>query len=91
MTRAEALRRIRRLAGDSANVVFTSHAKVQMRRRGITPLDVLNVPRRGGITEGPALDLKGCWRCTMQRFAAGENVTAVVAICELTLVVVTAY
>lgn len=91
MTRAEALRRIRQLAGDSANVVFTAHAKAQMRRRHITPLNVLNLLRQGGITEGPALDLKGCWRCTMRRFAAGENVAAAVAICDTTLVVVTAY
>lgn len=91
MTRAEALGRIRHLAGDSANVVFRPHAKAQMRRRLITPLEVLNLLRHGGITEGPALDLKGCWRCTMQRFAAGENVTAAIAICDMTLVVVTAY
>jgi Domain of unknown function (DUF4258) len=91
MTRADALRRIRHLAGDSVNVVFRPHAKAQMRRRGITPLEVLNVLRHGGITEGPALDLKGCWRCTMQRFAAGENVTTAVAICDTTVVIVTAF
>jgi len=91
MTRAEALRRIRNLAGDSANAVFSSHAKVQMRRRRVSPLEVLKVLRHGGITEGPALDLKGCWRCTMQRFAAGENLTVAVAICDMTLVVVTVY
>jgi hypothetical protein len=46
MTRAEALRRIRRLAGDSANVVFTDHAKTRMRQRRVTPLEVLEVLRK---------------------------------------------
>jgi hypothetical protein len=38
-----------------------------MRQRGVTPLEVLEVLRKGGIVEGPAPDLEGCWRCTMQR------------------------
>jgi hypothetical protein len=91
MTRAEALRRIRHLAGDSANVVFTNHAKQRMRQRDVTPLEVLEVLRKGAITEGPAPDVKGCWRCTMERFAAGEDLAVAVAICDMTLVVITVY
>jgi hypothetical protein len=62
-----------------------------MRQRRVTPLEVLKVLRKGGITEGPAHDLKGCWRCTMQRFAAGESLSLAVAICEATLVIITVY
>lgn len=91
MTRAEASKRIRQLAGNSANVVFLPHARSQMRMRHITPAEVLKALSRGAITEGPALDLKGRWRCTMQRLAAGENLSVAVAICDATLVVVTTY
>ena len=31
------------------------------------------------MTEGPALDIKGYWRCTMERLAAGEEVTVIVS------------
>lgn len=62
-----------------------------MRQRHITPLDVPNLLHCGGITEGPARDLRGCWRCTMRRFAAGENLSVAVAICDMSLVIITVY
>ncbi|MDX2224117.1 MAG: hypothetical protein SFV21_15310 [Rhodospirillaceae bacterium] len=40
------------------------------------------------IVEGPALDAKGCWRCTMTRLAAGERIKVVVAIVPVDLVLV---
>jgi hypothetical protein len=91
MTRIQALRRIRHLAGDSADVVFTNHAGRRMRQRRVTPLEVLEVLRKGAITEGPAPDVKGCWRCTVKRFAAGEDLSVAVAVCDMTLVVITVY
>ncbi len=91
MTPAEARQRIAALAGDSANVVLSLHAKSRMRKRNITLLEVLNTLRKGAIAEGPAFDLQGCWRCTMRRFAAGEDVSVTVAIRDSTLVIVTAY
>ena len=86
-----ALRRIRELAAESVNVVFTQHAKRQMRTRTITPPQVIDVLRLGSIVEGPALDAYGCWKCTMRRFAAGETTHVAVALCDSELVVITAY
>ncbi len=91
MTRPVALKRIRALAGDSARVSFSRHAEQRLGQRGITAREVFGVLHQGRITEEPALDLKGCWRCTMTRFAAGEDVVVVVAICGDRLVVVTMF
>ena len=91
MTRPAALGRIRALSADTANVVLGPEAPRRMRQRRITWADVIKVLQRGSITEGPALDQKGCWRCRMERFAAGETVRVVVSICDDTLVVITTF
>lgn len=91
LTRPTALRTIRRLAADSAAVLFTAHARQQMRKRRITPRQVFGVLLKGGIDEGPSLDSYDCWRCTMRRYAAGETVIVVAAICGDGLVIVTAF
>jgi hypothetical protein len=41
--------------------------------------------------EGPAIDQKGGWRCTVQRFAAGEKISVVVSIYDDGLVVITTF
>jgi hypothetical protein len=69
-----ARRRIRELAKDTANVVPGPEAPGRMRKRKITWTQIIMVLQKGEITEGPALDSKGGWRCTMERFAAGEDV-----------------
>jgi hypothetical protein len=91
MTRPVALRTIRRLAAEGATLRFTVHARDQMRRRQITPRQVLGVLLKGGIEEGPSRDSHGCWRCTMRRYAAGETAVVVAAICGDRLVIVTAF
>jgi len=91
MTRPAALKRIRALAEDSSRVVFSRHAEQRLGTRGITVRKEFGVLRHGRVTEGPALDVKGCWRCAMSRFEAAEDVTVVVAICDDRLIVVTAY
>lgn len=91
MARPVALKRIRTPAEDLSRVSFSPHAHQRLGKRGITVRKVFGVLRQGSITEGPALDPKGCWRCAMTRFAAGEDVVVVVAICDERLVVVTTY
>jgi len=74
-----ALRIIRAAAADSSRVIWLSHAKKRMRRRRINPKQVISCLLKGVITEGPAPDIQGYWRCTMQRLAAGEELTVVVS------------
>jgi hypothetical protein len=62
-----------------------------MRLRKINWNEVLKVLASGQITEGPYLDNKGCWRCTMERFASGEELKVVVAISGGTLIAITAF
>lgn len=76
----QALRIIREAAKDTDRVAFHPHAKSRMRKRRINPTQVYSCLRLGVIIEGPALDIKGCWRCTMYRLAAGEEVKVVVSI-----------
>jgi hypothetical protein len=62
-----------------------------MRQSKITWAEIIKVLQMGAIIEGPALDQKGCWRCSMERYAAGEEVKVVVSICDDTLVVITTF
>lgn len=80
MTPAAMLRRIRDLAAIDANVRLTAHARSRMAERGILIRQVLAVLRMGVIAEGPSLNIRGNWQCTLRRFAAGADVHVVVAI-----------
>lgn len=90
MSKPVALKRIRALTQQS-HVVPSTELPGRMRKRQITWAEIIKVLLQGWIVEGPALDIKGCWRCTMKRFAAGEDVTVVVSICDDTLVVITTF
>lgn len=79
ITEHRALNTIRAAAADSSRVVLLSHAKQQMRKRRINAKQVISCLQKGVIIEGPALDSKGYWRCTMQRLAAGEEIKVVVS------------
>jgi hypothetical protein len=62
-----------------------------MKKRKITPAEVIRALLKGVITEGPVHDIKGCWRSTMERRMAGESLAVSVSICGDDLVIVTAY
>lgn len=79
ITAATARPIIQEIAKDTSRIVILDHAKRRMRKRRITPSQVFSCLRKGIVTEGPALDDKGFWRCTMRRLAAGEEVTVVVS------------
>ena len=66
-------------AVDSANVVFTTHARLRMRQRYINDPMVLDVLRNGIMTSKPEPDMKHTGlKCRMLRYAAGVQVAVVV-------------
>jgi len=77
---AEAKRLLQQIAAESDAVHFTQHARQQMRKRKITPLQVINCLRKGRITESPCLDLHGNWQLRIERYACGEEIGCGVAI-----------
>jgi len=78
----EGLRRqIAALAADSAKVVLTEHAREQMAARQVTLPQVLEVLRRGGVSEPAHQHLRtGDWRCTLERRVAGDLVRVAAAV-----------
>lgn len=66
-------------AQDSAQVVFTTHARQRMRQRYINDPMVLEVLRQGVLASTPEPDIKHPGlKCRMQRFVAGVQVAVVV-------------
>ncbi|MET0049173.1 MAG: DUF4258 domain-containing protein [Sedimenticola sp.] len=72
LSAARAQQVIKEIADDhSERVVYTAHAKKQMRKRHITRVQVLRCLRHGQITEGPARSAKGNWQFTIESYSAG--------------------
>jgi hypothetical protein len=61
-----------------------------MSERAITLPDILEVLRRGSVTEGPFLNTHRNWQATMTRFAAGQEIQVAVVIDD-GVIVITAY
>lgn len=80
MTEVAAKRLLVRISEQSVNVIFTDHARKQMRARKITIPQVLNCMKKGRITEAPCMDHAGLWKVTVERYASGENIGCAVAI-----------
>ncbi len=83
---------VRRLALDSKNVFFSSHATDRMDERGITTLDVLRVLRVGDIVgEIEAGKGTGEWKCKIveRRRRAREIGVATVVMWESKLLIKT--
>lgn len=80
MTEQHAKRMLAEIAASSISVVFTDHARKQMRKRRITLPQVVSCLKKGKITEAPVLDHYGNWKVTVERYACGENVGCGVAI-----------
>lgn len=77
----EMLARIQRLAKESKNVAFSSHAEERMDERGITDLDALRVLRSGSISgaiEPGAYE--GEWKCKIIAPVKGRREVGVVTI-----------
>lgn len=92
LSSANALKMIRKLALDSANVVIVPHGKKRGRQRHITRSQIEACVRKGSIVEGPFLNAHHNWQVTMYRHAAGEEMHCVVAIdWPSQLIVITVY
>lgn len=72
-------RHIKQSAASSAHVVFTKHARLRMKERGINDAMLLEALRMGRMSKPPEPDmLHPGLTCRMQRFVAGVQVAAVV-------------
>lgn len=80
MSDQHAKRLLGEIADKSISVIFTDHAREQMRKRKITMPQVISCLKKGKITESPCLDHEGYWKVTVERYACGENVGCGVAI-----------
>lgn len=80
LSRSQGLKLIREAAEDTGRIILTHHAERRMRQRRITMTQVIACLRKGVITEGPALDIKGCWACRIERTVAGDEVKVALAI-----------
>jgi hypothetical protein len=77
----ELLERIRRVAKESKNVGFSTHAEDRMDERGITDLDVLRVLRSGDIKgEVEAGRSEGEWKAKVTAPIKGRREVGVVVL-----------
>jgi hypothetical protein len=75
----DALRLVRELAADSANVGLTQHCRARMHGRDITLRQILTCLQKGIITEGPAIDTYGNWKMNIYRATDGLTCTVAIA------------
>lgn len=75
-----ALRVVRETARQSCNVFLVEHAKVRMRQRRITLIQVLTCLRKGNIYESAYIDIKGDCRLTLRHVCAGDDIRVAVAV-----------
>jgi len=66
--------------GDTGRIIWTEHARERMRDRDITTSQVMRCIRHGRITEGPAPEMKGGWRMTLDVLAAGDPLRVVIVL-----------
>ena len=87
----QAARVVAALASDPHQVSYTVHARQRMRERGIEPANVIRCLRRGVVTEGPTMNIRGNWQVRMTRTTDGRDLHVVVALeWQSRLIVVTA-
>jgi Domain of unknown function (DUF4258) len=80
MNDASALKLLREIAQDSAQVIFTHHARQRMRQRKVFSMQVLTCLQRGIVSEPVALDAHGNWKLTVTHRVAGKDLDVAVAI-----------
>jgi hypothetical protein len=68
------------LASDSSRVNYTVHARQRMRERRVTPVQVGACLRRGTVSEGPIINLKGNWQMRLTTVTDRQRLDVVVAI-----------
>jgi hypothetical protein len=78
LSRSDAIKLVRELAADSANVALTKHCRERMQERDVTLRQILDCLLKGIISDGPAIDINGNWK--MDIYRAIYDLTCVVAI-----------
>jgi hypothetical protein len=73
-------RRIRQLVSDSSRMLPSPHAKKQMRKRRVSPKQVLQVLRSGYVVEHAHRNIKGNWQCTLEGLVAGDLIRVAAAL-----------
>ena len=92
LTAAMALRVIREIAADTNHIVVIAHARRRGRQRDITRRQIELCAQKGTIIEGPFMNQRGNWQVSLQRHAAGEEITCAVVIERRTrLIVITTF
>jgi hypothetical protein len=76
----EALRVVRMLSADTANIVVIPYGERRAKERRITRRQIELCVQKGTISEGPFVNQHGNWQMNFCRRAAGEEITCVVAI-----------
>lgn len=80
LTPVNAKKLISKIAQDSNRVFYTKHAKLRMRERKISTIQVQCCLRHGLVTENPYRDEHGNWKVRLEVLSAGESVTVVAVI-----------
>lgn len=85
---------VRRIAKDSANIVWTQHSKQRMQERKITTSQVMKVLHRGFIKESVYQTPSGDWKCTMSHVIAADEISVALAVrwdASSLIVIITVY
>ena len=80
MNDASLRRRIAEVVADSSRMVITRHAMQRIRKRRVTPTQVLHVLRKGVVAEPAHLNIKGNWQCTVEAHIAGDTIKVAAAL-----------
>jgi len=80
MNDSTALKVLREIAQDSANVILTKHVLLRMRQRKVSPVQVIACLQRGFVSEPVARDAHGNWKLTVTHRVAGKDLNVAVAI-----------
>lgn len=73
MNDAALRKRIAWVVSDSSRMRLTRHAKHQMRKRRISPRQVLDTLRRRFVVEPAHRNVEGNWQCTLQHRTGGAR------------------
>ncbi|HKT30695.1 DUF4258 domain-containing protein [Dyella sp.] len=74
LSRDEAKALVREVLEDSARLIWTGHVQERMDERHVTDMQVLQVLRRGQVTQDPVFGDDRNWEIRMEADTAGDRV-----------------
>jgi len=81
LTSAQALARVRALAADSSNLLWTQHIRERMAERGFDDIDVLRIVRTGDVDSVPGVGTnQGEWKIKVTRRMSNGRVAGVLTV-----------